>query len=224
VTHPVRPRRIPSFCAATLTAWLAGTSCASSGVAPTSTGARTRPATVPAARRVVPKPHGSEPGPARAPSQDIGRCGALGCRLFATARQALQVVLESNPKVLAVGEAHAHKGTEHIESTARRFTETFLPLLASRAKALVVELPIAEGRCGEAEQATGEVARQVTREQAASNPNEYVSLAQRARALGIVPYPLRLSCAQYRRIAEAGPRDIDSALRVIAQTMRSPSA
>jgi hypothetical protein len=133
-------------------------------------------------------------------------------------------VLESNPKVLAVGEAHAHKGTEHIESTARRFTETFLPLLASRAKALVVELPIAEGRCGEAEQATGEVARQVTREQAASNPNEYVSLAQRARALGIVPYPLRLSCAQYRRIAEAGPRDIDSALRVIAQTMRNEVA
>jgi hypothetical protein len=128
-------------------------------------------------------------------------------------------VLASNPKVLAVGEAHAQKGTEHIESTARRFTDTFLPVLAPRAKALVVELPIADGHCGKVEQETSEVAQQVTREQADSNPNEYVALAQRARTLGIVPYPLRLSCEQYRRIAEAGPQDIAAALTVIAQTM-----
>ncbi|MBN1608317.1 MAG: hypothetical protein JW940_16930 [Polyangiaceae bacterium] len=220
MTNTVRPQQAPPFCAAMLAAWLAGPSCTP---AEAPTGAQHHPpaATSSTAHQAAHQPKGSEPSPAPAPSHDAGRCGALGCRLFATAQQALQVVLESNPKVLAVGEAHAHKGTEQIESTARRFTDTFLPLLALRATALVVELPIADGHCGKVEQATRDVAQKVTREQAASNPNEYVSLAQQARTLGIVPYPLRLSCAQYRRIAEAGPQDIAAALAVIAQTMQT---
>jgi hypothetical protein len=224
VTNTARSHQTRWLWSAALTAGLAGPSCARSTATPASAEARPVPVTMSAARQAAPEPSGSGPSPAVAPAPPATSpesCGALGCRLFATPEQALRVVLESNPKVLAVGEAHAQKGTEHIESTARRFTETFLPLLAAaRAKAIVVELPIAEGRCGAPEQATREVARQVTRQQAASNPNEYVSLAERARELDIVPYPLRLSCAQYRRVAEAGPQDIASALTVIAEAMQ----
>jgi hypothetical protein len=195
------------------------TACARQVEAPTTSRHQPLPVTASAQRPVTPQPPVATTRSTPIVAQSPRTCGPLGCRLFTTPEEAIETVLHSNPKVLAVGEAHAQRGTEHILSTARRFTETILPLLARRAKAIVVELPIADGSCGKAEQTAGRVAEQVTREQSASNPNEYMSLATRARALGIVPYPLRLGCEQYRQIAEAGAGDIASALTVIAQAM-----
>src|SRR5262245_36176227 len=56
---------------------------------------------------------------AAAPS---GECAALGCRLFDTPADAFRAVLETKPLVIAIGEAHAQKGTEGIASSAKRFT------------------------------------------------------------------------------------------------------
>jgi hypothetical protein len=152
-------------------------------------------------------------------AQEPHLCGALGCRAFDSVEQAVAFVLESNPRVLAVGEAHAPRGTEGIDSAVRRFTRSLLPMVASRAKALVVELPVSEARCGSDEQKLAEIRKEVSRGQSQQNPNEYLQLANAARDLGVVPYPLRLTCGQFATIAKAGPDDIPAALTVIAEAM-----
>ena len=176
-------------------------------------------ATVPAS----PPPPAHPPDPSNSPPPKTAReprsCGALGCRVFDTVEQAFAFVLESNPRVLAVGETHAPRGTEGIDSAVTRFTSLLLPLVADRAKALVVELPISDGHCGSTEQKLAKIREEVSREQSEKNPNEYVQLATTARDLGIVPYPLRLTCDQFATIAKAGPDDIPAALTIIAEAM-----
>jgi hypothetical protein len=114
--------------------------------------------------------------------------------------------------VLAVGEAHAQQGTEGIASTTSRFSEQFLPHLAGRARALVVELMLANGKCGQVEQRVAEQQRPVTKPQAESNQNEFLELAERAKALHIIPYPLRPTCEEYKAVVGAGAGDIDRML------------
>ena len=118
--------------------------------------------------------------------------------------------------VLALGEAHAQKGTEAIPSTAKRFAEQLLPRLVGRARALVVELLVSDGKCGgQVEQRVAGQQRPVTENQAASNQNEFLTLAQQSKALGIVPYPLRPTCDEYRAITGAGAGDIDRMLTTV---------
>ena len=160
------------------------------------------------------------PAPTRATAEPVPRpCGALGCRVFDTPEQAFAFVLERSPRVLAIGEAHAPKGAKGIDSAVRRFTRTLLPLVAPHARALVVELPVSDGRCGGSEHRLDEVREEVSREQSETNPNEYVELARVARDLGVTPYPLRLTCNQFAAIARAGQNDIDQALTLVAETM-----
>jgi hypothetical protein len=65
----------------------------------------------------------------------------------------------------------------------------------------------------------------VTAPQAASNPSEFLLLAERAKSLGIRPLPLRPTCAEYAAITRAGAADIDLMLRTIADaSVRTLSA
>jgi hypothetical protein len=139
-------------------------------------------------------------------------CGALGCLQFGSPEAAFDHVLASKPSLLAVGEAHAQKGTESIASTASRFGERFLPRLVGRARYLVVELLVANGKCGQIEARVAEKQRPVTEPQAASNQNEFLELAQKAQSLGIEPHPLRPTCDEYRGVVGAGASDIDRLL------------
>jgi hypothetical protein len=146
-------------------------------------------------------------------SADSGvACGALGCLQFRSPEAAFEYVLASNPQVLAVGEAHAQRGTEGIASTTSRFAGQFLPQLVGRARALVVELLLANGKCGQAEQRVAEQQRPVTKPQAETNQNEFLELAERAKSLHIVPYPLRPTCEEYKAVVGAGAGDIDRML------------
>lgn len=158
---------------------------------------------------------------AAAPNPDAARaaptsCGD-GCLAFATAEAAFEHVLGRGPRVLAIGEAHAQKGTEHVPSATRRFADQLLPRLTGRASAVVVEVMVAAGKCGAAEQRTAEKQRPVVENQAETAQNEFVELAHRARSLGIEPQPLRPSCEEYAAIAAAGADDIELLLRTITQ-------
>jgi hypothetical protein len=126
-------------------------------------------------------------------------------------------VLSRAPRVLAVGEAHAQKGTEGIASATRRFAESFLPLLRGRASDLVIEIVVAVGQCGRVEQRVAEQQRPVTKSQAPTAQNEFVALARRAKALGIAPHPLSPTCDEYDAIAKAGANDIAQMLATIAR-------
>jgi len=142
-------------------------------------------------------------------------CGALNCQLYDSPEAAVLALLEGAPQILAVGESHAQKGTEAIPSATRRFREQLLPLLKNRTSDLVLELMIADGKCGQDEKKVAEVQKPVTKDQAQSNQNEFVKLANRAKALGIQPHVLRPSCEDYQAVVKAGPDGIAQMLTMI---------
>ncbi|MCA9624197.1 MAG: hypothetical protein KC731_34470 [Myxococcales bacterium] len=143
-------------------------------------------------------------------------CGALDCQLFDDPREALAVVLAEGPQVLAVGEAHAQRGAE-VASSTHRFTEQLLPLLADRASDLVIELMIADGKCGEAEKKTSDAQKPVVEKQAENNQNEFVALGNASKARGVQPHVLRPSCDDYQAVAAAGPDGVPRMLEMIAR-------
>jgi hypothetical protein len=169
----------------------------------------------------------STPAPDASASAAIapGECGALGCRQFDTLPEALDVVLQSKPLVLGVGEAHAQKGKEGVASSTKRFTEQALPHLRGRASDLIVEL-MAPGKrpdgssCVETTNAVKEQQKVVTERQAGENQNEYVVMGEASRKLGIVPDLLRPSCDDLSEIQRAGEDMIPRTLETIARLTR----
>ena len=143
-------------------------------------------------------------------------CTALGCQLFDTATEALAFILKTDPLVLGVGEAHALKGSEGIESTTSRFTNQLLPVLADRASDIVLELMEPDPSCLKATEEVRKEQRQVTKEQATGNQNEFVTLGTRSKEAGVTPHILYPDCVQYERILQAGDDSIFVMLETIA--------
>lgn len=158
-------------------------------------------------------PPASVPAPsANAPASP---CGELPCTQYDSARDAFLAAAGGDPAVLAVGEAHAQKGST-AASAAKHFTEEILPALAGRASDLLVELMMPPTGCAAATSEVRKKEEPATTKQAASNQNEYVTMGDRARALGIVPDSLRPSCADMDAVRDAGDEAIDASLRLIA--------
>lgn len=89
-------------------------------------------------------------------------------------------------------------------------------MLEGEASDLVIELLMADGKCGDAEQKTAEAQKPVTEQQAGSNQNEFLALGNASRAQGIRPHVLRPSCEDYKAIAAAGPDGVPRMLAMIA--------
>ncbi len=142
-------------------------------------------------------------------------CGDLGCKAFSNAAAAFDFVLAENPRVLAVGEAHAQSDGPKSASSTRRFMDGLLPHLSPRASDLVIELWLANGSCGKVEKRVAQQQTAVTAPQAATNQNEFLELGDRAKGLGIMPHALVPSCEQYQKISGAGAADIEEMLSMI---------
>jgi len=154
---------------------------------------------------------------AAAPAKSGAPSGELDCRLFDTPAEAFAAVLaEHQPLVLAVGEAHAQKDSR-VASATKRFTETLLPLLQPRATDLVVELLLPAAGCKKTVAQVAEKQKEVTKQQAGSNQNEFVTLGHRSKALGITPHVLRPTCEEYDKIVQAGSDGIMEMLAMIAK-------
>lgn len=129
-------------------------------------------------------------------------------------------MLESSPRILGVGEAHALAGTEAIEPAARRFTRDLLPLLRGRASDIVVELLIPNPGCRKQAEKARQEQQVVTEKQAKTDQNDYVALATEARALGIRPHALEPTCDDLARIARAGQDAVAVSLDVVTRLSR----
>lgn len=149
------------------------------------------------------------------PTRGGAPCGKLGCTLFDSPAAALHAVLAGTPRVLAVGEAHAQRGTEGIPSATRRF-DALLPDLRARARDLVLELWVGRTDCVAAERKVREKQKPVTAPQAETNQNEFVELAQHAKDLGVAPHVLRGTCKDYDDILRAGDDAVGVMLEKIA--------
>jgi hypothetical protein len=156
------------------------------------------------------------PAPSVTPAPAFTDCGKLACKAFPSAVEAFAWVLAEQPRVLAVGEAHAQQEGPKADSSTKRFMDQLLPRLAPRASDLVIELWLANGACGKVEQKVKQQQSAVTAPQAATNQSEFLELGQRAKALGIMPHALVPSCEQYQKIAGAGAGDIAEMLAMIA--------
>jgi hypothetical protein len=145
-----------------------------------------------------------------------GPCGAMPCSLFDTPEAAFDAVLATKPVVLAVGETHAPKDAT-VPSTTKRFTDAMLPKLQGRATDLVLELWVANGKCGQQEKQVQKQQKDVTATQADTNQNEFVVLGTAAKKVGIEPHVLVPGCDEYARILDAGAGDVDAMLSMIAR-------
>jgi len=161
--------------------------------------------------------------PVIAPSSTppAGECTALGCRLFDTPADAFRAILETKPLVIAIGEAHAQKGSEAIPSSAKRFTGELLPLLEGRASDLLLELMAPPKGCKKVTEEVKTKQKVVTEKQAESDQNEYVVMSNEARKRAVVPDLLRPSCADLDAIDKAGEGAIGASLEAIARLTRT---
>lgn len=140
---------------------------------------------------------------------------SVAAREFETSAAAFRHVLATAPAILAIGEAHAQKGTDGIASATRRFTDELLPLVAPRASDVVVELWAPDPRCLTEVKQVASAQRPVVDRQAETNQNEYVTLGARAKALGVVPWLLRPTCDDFAMLADAGPDAVPQMLRLV---------
>ena len=163
------------------------------------------------------------PSPADAVAAGVA-CGALGCRLFDTPAAAFRVILDSKPLIIAMGEAHAQKGTEAIPSSAKRFTTDLLPLLEGRSSDLLVEIMAPPKGCKATTEQVRTKQKVVTEKQADTNQSEYVIMGNEAKARHIVPDLLRPTCADLDAIDKAGPDAVAASLAAIARLTKDQVA
>ena len=126
-------------------------------------------------------------------------------------------MLKEDPIILAIGEAHAQKGTEGVPSAAKRFTDSLLPFLRGKASDLVVELMAPNPSCKKKTKAVKKKHEVVTNQHAETNQSEYVKMGERAKTLGIIPDLLRPSCDDLAAIQKAGDDTIPLTLETIAR-------
>ncbi len=150
---------------------------------------------------------------ASTPSADGG--AAPRCLRFVTADDAFRHVLSKNPLILAVGESHAQKGTEAIASSTKRFTESFLPIVAPRSTDIVVELWAPDPKCMKEVKVVASAQKPVTDVQAKTNQNEYVVLGTKAKDAGMTPWLLRPTCDDFSMLADAGADTVGASLGLI---------
>ena len=150
---------------------------------------------------------------AREPASEDARASAI--QRFDSPAAALGHLLKTRPRVVAFGEYHELEGAPKVPSALRRFTDQLLPVLAPRASDLIVETFVPEGRCGKAEEAVVHDVERTT-QRPATTESELVTLLKSAKAAGMVPHILSVSCADYEALeSDDGSVDYEKLLRLI---------
>jgi len=140
---------------------------------------------------------------ASAPQATFTRCGPLDCRAYEDLASAFDETIEDKPLVVAVGEAHAKKGFESVDTAAKRFTSEIVPRLAGRTSDVLLELMAPGQGCEVANKATGKELGKIGAKQAVEAPNEYVTLGKAAEKLGIRVSQLHPSCKELDGVAKS---------------------
>ena len=120
---------------------------------------------------------------------------------------ALTAIIPADARVVGFGEMHSRTDRAQVTSTLAHFTNEAVPVLKDRLSDLIVETWITDPHCGSAAQvATAKVT--TTMKRPAATKSEIAQLADAAKAAGIQPHAMRITCDDYARIAPPG-KDID---------------
>lgn len=129
------------------------------------------------------------------------------------------------PRILALGEYHEtnqdarKKGRGAVPSALRHFIDELLPALSPQSSDLILETWITDGNCGKAESAAvGDVKK--TTERPAKTEDELVTLVKQAKAAGVLPHILKLSCTDYQELIGSGEVDYDKLLKLITELLQ----
>lgn len=153
-----------------------------------------------------PKP---EPVASTAPSTSAAKpppfveCGALSCRAYREFGAAFEATLVEKPRVVAIGEAHAKKGLESVDTSAKRFTAEIVPRLRGRASDLLLELMAPAQGCETAKKETQKQLGKIGKDQQVEAPNELVTLGKAAEKEGIKVSQLHPTCKDFANIAQS---------------------
>ena len=116
---------------------------------------------------------------------------------------ALADVIGDEVRVVGLGELHARVDRPSAARTAlARFADA-LPAIAARTSDLVVETWLFDRRCGE-EAARGTAVVEATMQRPASTKDELATLVERARAAGVQPHAMRVTCEDWAAVAPPG--------------------
>jgi len=143
---------------------------------------------------------------------------------FDSPQAALSSLLTQKPRVIAFGEYHEVEGGPKARSALRHFLDELWPLVAPIASDLLVETWVTEGHCGKEEKKTVAKVEETTKRPQATE-DEIVTLLERAKAAGVAPHILTLSCLEYLMITK-GTDEIDYVrlLRTITEHLRDDLA
>ncbi len=120
-------------------------------------------------------------------------------RAVASARAAIADLVTRRPRVMAFGELHQTAATARVPSSLKHFTEELFDAIAPRASDIVVETWVTQGKCGKTEAAVVKNVQKTT-QRPAETEDEVVALLERAKAAGVKPHMLDLSCKEYDSI------------------------
>lgn len=130
-------------------------------------------------------------------------CGPLECRAYRDFATAFEATLIDGPRVVAIGEAHAKKGLEWVDTSAKRFTAEIVPRLKGRASDLLLELMAPAQGCETAKKETQKQLGKIGKDQQVEAPNELVTLGKAAEKEGIKVSQLHPTCKDFAAIAQS---------------------
>jgi len=172
------------------------------------------------------------PGPVSARPVDAGTDAGVAIlppelpyRLFDDEARALEAILaEVRPGVIGFGEYHQLNRTSDTLSAIARFSGAMMPVLSPGASDLVVETWVSVGSCGKVEKQVVAEVDEVS-ERPAETADETVLLLKRAKALGVAPHILSVSCAEYEKVLGAdGGLDYLAFLELVAKRLGDGAA
>lgn len=121
---------------------------------------------------------------------------------------AIRELVKDDVRVVAFGELHqrADRATP-ARSALARFSDDVLPVIAERTSDLVIETWLFDRRCGEqAQAATAQV--EATMQRPPETKSELATLVERARAAGVQPHAMRVTCDDWAKVAPPG-KEVD---------------
>lgn len=116
------------------------------------------------------------------------------------ATAAKQILTESRPRILGVGEFHVLAGAPPVLSTMERFTID-IATLTEGASDLIVETWVQQGTCGKKEQTVGRDVEQ-TLERPPEVENHLVRMLKSAEKRGVLPHVMTMTCADYDQLVD----------------------
>ena len=123
------------------------------------------------------------------------------------------------PRVVAFGEYHELKGNTGVKSGLKRFSEELLAVLQPLTADLVLETWVTAGDCGKEEKNVVQDVKKTTK-RPVTTENELVTLIKQARATGVQPHILELTCSEYQGLLGGdGAVDYEKMLKLLSDLL-----